>query len=250
MDINLLILTVLLFSSIFQATFGFGSALIALPFLVNLMPLENIAPLLALIALTIAIPIVLQKRKEVKISLISRLLVSAIIGVPLGIYLLTSLSPIVVKIALGITILIASLLGLFALPDDWKISSKAAYPFGFVSGVLGGAYNLSGTPLVLFMNLSNLDTQSFRASMHLFSVVLNIVVVFGYIVSGNFATDILRLYLFSLPIVLISVILGNYLSGRFKSERYRRIIYSLLLVSGSFLIYSSLAALTLDRFLT
>lgn len=234
-----LILLVLLFSSIFQATFGFGIALIALPFLVNLTPLENIAPLLALLSLTIAFPIVIQKRREVNISLIKRLLISAIVGVPLGIYLLTSLDPKVVKIALGCTVLVASLLGLFALPKDWKISPAAAYPFGFAAGVLGGAYSLSGTPLVLFMNLTNVDAQVFRVSMHTFSVSLNIFVVLGYVLSGNFSPEVLRLYLFALPIVVLSVVSSHYLSGRFGSERYRNIIYGLLLVSASFLIYGS-----------
>ena len=239
---DVFVLLVLLFSSIFQATFGFGIALIALPFLVNLMPLENIAPLLALVSLTIALPIVVQKRREVNVGLIKRLLVSAVVGVPLGIYLLTSLDPKIVKVALGCTVLVASLLGLFALPKDWKISPGAAYPFGFTAGVLGGAYNLSGTPLVLFMNLSHLDTQAFRASLHFFSVSLNVFVVFGYVVSGNFAPEILRFYLFSVPIVAFSLFSGNYLAKRFRSERYRTVIYGLLLVSASFLIYGSVTA--------
>jgi len=233
------VLGVLLLAGTFQAVFGFGSALIAVPLLLNLVEPETIAPLLALFSLTIAVPTVSSIRGEVQFGRVSRLLVGAAVGVPFGVYLSTTANPDDVKILVGITIFLASLVGLFGVPEGWSVNKNAGYPFGLLAGVLGGAYNLSGPPLVLFVSFSNMNTQAFRATMHFVSIVLNVLVVGWYIWSENFPIEILQVYLLSLPVLVFNVVAGGYLSTKFDGEKYKSLIFVTLLVSAVVLIYTA-----------
>ena len=79
-----------------------------------------------------------------------RLMAATIPGIPLGVLLLKGPYENAGKIILAIVIIGFSLFCLFR-PKLYALRHKyAAYPFGFLAGILGGAYNSNGPPVVIY----------------------------------------------------------------------------------------------------
>ena len=88
-----------------QCTFGFGNALMAMPLLAFLVPLSFATPLVALVSMTVTVGIVAADWRHMEFGAAARLVIGAVFGIPLGIWLLTSLDERIVKGVLAVVIL-------------------------------------------------------------------------------------------------------------------------------------------------
>src|SRR5262249_45542153 len=145
-----LILAVIFVATVIRSAFGFGEALIAVPLLALVIPVEVAAPLAVLVSITVAIVIVLQDWQKVHLRTTGWLVLSTLFGIPVGVLLLLIAPEAVVKVILAVVIIMFSSYCLasrapFELKDD-----KFAWLFGFLAGILGGAYGMNGPPLVVY----------------------------------------------------------------------------------------------------
>ena len=81
-------LTILAFSTTIRAVFGFGDALIAMPLLAIVLGLKTATPLVALVSFTIAVVMLFSTWRNLKVGSASRLIISTLVGIPVGILLL------------------------------------------------------------------------------------------------------------------------------------------------------------------
>ena len=153
---------VLMLACTVQSAFGFGLALIAVPLLSTALPLPLVTPLLALLSMSLGGSVAWRARAAVRVGLLWRLLVGAALGVPAGIVLI---------------VVLAAVHDLLGYGGRVRLPSWAIWPFGVVTGVLGGAWNLMGPPLVLFLQWSGLDPSVFRATLHAFAFAINALIV-------------------------------------------------------------------------
>ena len=68
MDFNLYILpvlSILFLATLVRSTFGFGEALVAMPLLVNIVDFKTATPLVAMIACTISVAIIIFNRHNI-----------------------------------------------------------------------------------------------------------------------------------------------------------------------------------------
>src|SRR5205807_2407893 len=145
--ITVLVLFVIFFATVIRSAFGFGEALIAVPLLALLIPVEEAVPLATLISITIAAIVLIQDWQKVHLRSATVLVLSTLFGIPLGLLLLTTVAETVVK-----AILAVSIIGFawFCLAGRGKVelqNDKLAWLFGFVAGIFGGAYGMNGPPL-------------------------------------------------------------------------------------------------------
>jgi uncharacterized membrane protein YfcA len=84
------IVTILFVSTLTRSTLGFGDALIAMPLLVVTISVQIATPLVAMMGFTIAITILSRNWRDVDIKAAWRLIVSSLVGIPVGILLLKS----------------------------------------------------------------------------------------------------------------------------------------------------------------
>ena len=120
-------------------------------------------------------------------------------------------------------------------------NANYALVFGFVSGVFGGAYNISGPPVVLYGTLAGWYSNQFRATIQAYSLLTNAFALLGYWIAGHLTREVLIYWGCSLPIVAITIWLGNRIHRAIPSERYTVIVKVLLLVLGVRLLYTSIA---------
>lgn len=232
MPINTLIgvLSILFVSTLVQATFSFGGALIALPLLAFVIAIPQATPLMTMLSVTIALTIIIKNRRDIQVSNAWRLIVSACVGIPLGILFLGQVDGRLLKIVLAATVIVFTIINLFSFKTLRISNHNYAFGFGFVSGILGGAYNISGPPVVLYGTLSNWSPARFRATIQSYAFFTNMFAIAGHAVAGNITKDVLTYYVFALPIVALSIWLGNLIHAKIPAEKYTLVVKLLLLV--------------------
>ena len=228
----LLALLVLFISTFVRSAIGFGDALVAMPLLAMLFGIRTATPLVAFVASTIALTILLTDWRRVELRAAWRLILTSLLGIPFGLVLLKVAPEPLVKSILGALLVLYSLYGLFAPRLPFVGSENLAYLFGFISGLLGGAYNTNGPPVVIYGALRRWPPEHFRATLQGCFFVTGLLILAGHGLAGLWTTFVFKLYLSSLPLVLLAVYVGGKLHRRIPKESFSRIVYAFLLVVG------------------
>jgi uncharacterized membrane protein YfcA len=224
------VLCTLFVSTLVQATFSFGGALIALPLLAFVISIKEATPLMTILSCTIALTIIIKNRRDIQVSNAWRLIVSACVGIPLGIVFLGQVDGRILKIVLAATVIVFTIVNLFSFKALRVSNHNYAFGFGFFSGIFGGAYNISGPPVVLYGTLSDWSPARFRATIQSYAFFTNIFAIGGHAVAGNITKDVLTYYISALPIVALSIWLGNLIHTKIPAEKYMLVVKLLLLV--------------------
>ena len=215
-----------------QSLSGFGFSLVAMPLLVQLVGIRVAAPLVAASALTLNIINTIRWRASIDVSEIKRLGVWMVLGIPLGIWGIFALNETIVKTGLGILLVSYALFALFKPDQLPTISRRWAYPAGFLAGVLGGAYNTSGPPLILYGSLRNWPHRRFRAVLQsLFGFAASLIVL-GHISMGHYTRPVLMQTLAALPALLLGILTGAMLDRHIKPHHLARWITLATLLLG------------------
>src|SRR6185295_11826640 len=98
----ILVVAVFFCATLVRSAFGFGEALIAVPLLAFVLPVEVVAPVAALVSITVAAVVVAQDWRHVHLRSAAWLVFFTLLGIPLGLLLLRSVSEPVVKGTLGL----------------------------------------------------------------------------------------------------------------------------------------------------
>src|ERR1051326_1058771 len=141
------VLAVIFAATLIRSAFGFGEALVAVPLLALLMPVEVAAPVAVLVSITVAFIVVVQDWRKVHVRSAGGLVLSTLFGIPLGLLLLKAVAEPVVKGVLAAVIIAFSAQSLVSSNNRELKNDRFAWLFGFSAGVLGGAYGMNGPPL-------------------------------------------------------------------------------------------------------
>lgn len=232
----LLVLTVLYVATVIRSAFGFGEALIAVPLLAFVIPVEVATPLAGLISITVALVVVVQDWRQIHIRAAAWLIFFSLFGLPIGIWLLTSADETLIK-----TVLAAAIIG-FALycllsgtPMELK-DDRWAWPFGFLSGILGGAYAMNGPPLVIYGAMRRWSPEYLRATLQGYFLPASMLSMILFWRAGLWTWQVTEYYFVSLPVVVAAILSGRWLNRRLKGRRYFTYIHAGLLVVGLLLL--------------
>jgi hypothetical protein len=219
----------LFLASFVRSTFGFGDALIAMPLLAFFINIKTAAPIVAFMSSIIAIYILIGNYKKIRFKAIWQLIIFSIIGIPIGILYLEGAAENLIKIILGIVLILFSTYKLFK-PDLLNLNTdKYGWIAGSIAGILGGAYNTNGPPIIIYGSMRKWKPGEFRAILQGIFFPTNIFIVAGHGIAGNWTNEILTTTLIALPFVIISTILGGILNKKISSERFVRFIYIMLI---------------------
>lgn len=233
-----IVLGILFLSTAVRCTLGFGDALIAMPLLATVVGLEISVPLVALCSLTSATIVVATAWRDTDWSVVRRLFLGAVVGIPIGAHALTALPEVWMVRGLGVVLVLFAAYALLrpelpAIEDD-----RAATPFGFLAGALGGAYNTGGPPLLILGSCRpDWDPIRFRASLMGYFLPANLLICLIHTANGLMTGDVLGLYLGALPLVLLAVALGSWLNGRIPNgPSFRRGLQGIIGLLGVWLL--------------
>jgi len=241
-SLTLHVAVVLFCATFVRSALGFGEALIAVPLLALALPVETAAPVAVLVSITVAAIIVAQDWRHVQVSTAVWLVLSSMIGIPLGLLVLRSVSEPVVKGALGVIVggfATAALLnrGSYELKDD-----RLVWLFGVAAGVLGGAYGMNGPPLVVYGALRRWSPAHFRATLQGYFLPASMMGMVGYWTAGLWTPSVTRYYVVSLPAVVLAIAVGRYTGRRIDAQRFLVYVNVGLLVIGAILLLQAVTS--------
>ena len=231
---------VLFLATIIRSAFGFGEALVAVPLLALILPIDVAAPVAVLVSITVALIVVVQDWQDVHAGSAGRLVLATLVGIPLGLLLLKLVSGPIVKAALAVIIISFSSWFLTgrrraALPND-----RLSWLFGFCAGVLGGAYGMNGPPLALYGSLRGWSPKHFRATLQGYFLPASLIGMTGYWLAGYWTAAVSRFYLWSVPGVLVAVFVGRAINHRMHAGRFLQFVHGGLIVIGLVLLWQAL----------
>jgi uncharacterized membrane protein YfcA len=236
LDIGVVLALAILFAAcLFHATFGFGTASVAMPLLVLVVGLPTATALVGLVTVTIIGILLARDWRGIELAAASQLLLATAVGIPLGLIGVKYAPEQIMRVVLGCVLMTFSLYSLSrpALP---QVSGRGwAYGFGFVAGVLGGAYNTNAPPAVLYGAMRDWDARRFRATLQGYFLPAAVLIAVGHGLSGLWNATVLTLYLFALPVVVLAIPVGRWISRRIPVARFQRLVFAALAVLAGLL---------------
>lgn len=224
-----------------RSALGFGDAVLAMPLLAMAVGLKTASPLVAFIGPTISILILARSWRRVEYKTAGRLVAATLLGIPFGVYGLARLPEAPLKIALGLIILFYGAFGL-ARPQAKLKNEKAWMPWalGASAGVLGGAYNTNGPPIVAYGMLRGWPPESFRATLQGYFLPTGLAILAGHGLAGLWTGEVLRSYVLALPAIVLGVFLGGLLHRKLSHAVFARLAYALFAAMGALLVIHQL----------
>ena len=234
--LSALVLLIIFISTLIRSTFGFGNALIAMPLLILILGTKTAAPLVALVGIVIALVMLLREWQEVDFKAAFYLILSTLAGIPLGLFFLKSTPEGIVKMILGLVLIGFGLYNLSGLQLPSLKRGTMVFPFGLLAGILGGAYNANGPPVVIYGVMRGWGKEKFRATLQGYFLISSALIVSGHGISGLWTRSVLVYFLASIPIVVLAVLLGDWMVQKISGEHFNRAI-NLFLVAAGFLMF-------------
>jgi uncharacterized membrane protein YfcA len=215
-----------------RSAIGFGDALLAMPLLGMIMSLRTATPLVALTGFIISSMIIIFDQDSIDLKSAWRLIISTIIGVPFGLFLLQYAPEKTVKMGLGIILILYGLYNLVSPKFPQLRHERYAVFFGLVAGVLGGAYNINGLPIAVYGVMRRWSASYFRATMQCYFLFSGIATIAGHGFAGLWTPQVWRLFLWSIPSILIGIYVGGKINRLIPQPMFNRLIFSLLIIVG------------------
>lgn len=229
-----LIPVIIFCGALIYGTFGFGDALFSMPFISMLIGVKTATPLMTLNGCTLATFLFIKHYKEIDWKSAGKLIVASFFGIPIGIYFLKNGNEHFIKITLGIIIISVSVYNLFIKKEKvlTTINPNLVYVFGFIGGILGGAFNTGGPPVAIFGTLSGWSQMQFIGTLQGYFLPNDIFILAGQYISGLLNKTVFHYYIISLPFLLVALVIGNKLRRKIPAEKFNVYIFILLLFIG------------------
>lgn len=234
---DLVVVSLILFGgTLIRSTFGFGDALFAMPLMSLVIGLSTATPVMGLVSLMIAVVALIPSRRHLDMAAVKRLLIGSMAGIPVGVLLLKRVDEQLLRTGLGGFVVVFGLymLGSPRMPE--LRDHRWAFPFGFLSGCLGGAYNIGGPAIVLYGAMRRWPPARFRATLHGGFLPASIVIALMQGLGGLWTGRVWTLFGFSLPSLGAAMLLGEKLARRTDADRFERYLSIVLVALGLLLI--------------
>ena len=228
----LIVAITMLASALTQTLTGFGSALVAMSILPSLLGITVASPLVALMAITLESILLLRLRGSFNFKAVWRLSLAALVGIPIGIMLARSNNEDLVLTVLGLVLIGYSLYALLSPRLPELKHPVWAFVFGFIGGILSGAYNVAGPAAVIYGDCRRWRPDEFRSNLQAFFLINDCFVLINHGLAGNLQPIVWSYYLVALPAILIGIFFGLKLDRRINPDTFRKLVQVLLIIMG------------------
>ncbi len=210
---------------------GFGSALIFVPLASMAIGPQAAAPLLLIIDGVTAAGLIPNAWRHADRRDVGTISVGGLAGVPLGAFVLIKSDPLVIRWA--IAVLGALLLGL--LISGWRFRGRPTTAMtvgvGGVAGVLSGAAQVGGPPIVAYWLSRSLAAETVRANIVLYFAITTVVSGVTYFAGGLLTVSVVGLAVITGPIYGLGLFIGSRMFRLASADTFRRMCFALIAVA-------------------
>jgi uncharacterized membrane protein YfcA len=213
-----------------QSVSGFGSALVAVPLLSVLAGPRTAVVTITALSIAMTALATVRERRHVQWRVAGTLAAAGLIGMPVGLVLLTSLGAraltlVIAALVLVVTVMLAR--GWSAHPGPWARRSA-----GVLSGAMLTSTGMNGPPLVITLQALRLRSDAFRATLQAVFCAQDVAAVAGFVAVGQLNRTVLVAVAAGLPGLPLGWLLGDRVFTRIDQDVFRRVVLGMLVVSA------------------
>ena len=219
-------------ASLVQSLTGFGFALVAVSLLPFFMDLQLAVTLVIAVGMMSNIALWWYHRDSFEWSRIIHLATAALATIPIGVVGLHYVPEHLALQMLGVMVLAYVVYSWLQLSLPELTGRSWAYAFGAASGVLTGAFNIGGPPIVIYGNCNQWSPQEFKGNLPGVFCVLSMAAIATHLWQGDFSGDLFTQVGYATPFFVAGLGLGIWLSKYIDANSFRQAVLVLLSVIG------------------
>lgn len=232
-----LVLAIVGFAVLVRSVWGFGDGMLALPMLTLVIGLDQAAPLMALLSAVIAVRLLQEQPQLVDKIGIARLVLGALFGVPLGLYVLIGLPVVWAHAVLGVLLTAFASWSLAGRKPAGKNEPKRLHgwwldvAFGVLAGACSAAFDIAGPPMLIYAAARGWSPDELRVNLQAVFLPLSLLTLGGHAIAGLWTREVVTLAMMALPIVVLGLLFGPRLRTRIERAG-EWVVYLLILTFG------------------
>lgn len=219
--------------SVFGLT-GFGAAMVAVPVLVQVLPLQFAVPLVMLLDLVSTALVGVRNRSRVSLREFGRLSPFLLLGVFIGATALASVDAKWLLVGLGVFVIAMAVRSLLsATADKRPLGGGWAVPAGVGGGIFSALFGTGGPIYTMYLSRRLPDVDDFRATISAVIFLSGIVRLAAFGATGLLQQEgLLWTAAAALPFSLGGTALGTWLRRRISAEAVKRLLLVFLTLGG------------------
>ncbi len=228
--------TVLL-AALLQAATGIGFGVIAGPIVLMIINQGSAIQMTILLSLLVCLLLVPSLYRKADKTLLNRMLIGTVVGLPLGVYGFLQVSVDVLKLVAALSVLLMAGFVARHLGRDVSASRKISHKWrdigvGVVSGVMSVTLAMPGPAPAAHMSALRYTKEMIRATaLVLFAFSYSAAISFQAAVVGV-SLQTLSDTAMLLPATLVGVYLGRKATGRIREQTFRTVIVAVLVATA------------------
>lgn len=263
MSIGTIILfaTFVMMAYFIEGIIGFGGTIIALPLASAVVGMKLAVPVLTIVVFFASVVIAIRDFKFIDKKQFVKITSLMVLGLPVGMWLFSSLPERPLKIVLSIFMIFIGAKGLKAslftnkakiienhgLEDeiaenssvgggDLRVKKRLSDITIFLGGIVHGAFTCGGPFVVVYATENIKDKSSFRATLCTLWAVLNGIMIVINIFAGDITGQVVLLSAWTIPFIILSVVVSNMVHKIISGDSFTIYVYGALIISGILMI--------------
>jgi len=223
---------IIFFGSLSQSLTGFGAGLVTMAFLPRFLGIRLASPVVALVNLALEAILMIRFRQAFQFHTVWPMIVASAIMIPLGVWGLSRLNEVFVTRILGLVMIGYSLWEFFGLRLPELSSRYWGVLAGGLGGLLGGAYNTGGPPVIIYGNCQRWPPAEFKANLTGYFIINSVLICTNHALNGHFSKLVMSYFLIAIPALLSGVLVGFRLEYKINPQLFRKVILIILFIMG------------------
>jgi len=232
-------LAAVLTAAVIRGYSGFGFAMVAVTGMSLVMPPTLAVPVVLILDVAASIQLLPQVWRDISWVSLRCLFVGSVAAIPLGVFLLSSLPEVPMRVGISILVLATAIL----LARGFALKRMPGWSFtlgvGVLCGIFNGAAAIGGPPAVLFYLSSPAGVSVSRASMIVYFLGIDLVTL--AMAAHRQLVTVQTLYLAGACLIplIAGIALGSRIFQRIDEALFRRnVIYLLIALASAGLLRS------------
>lgn len=227
----LAVIVIICIAAVLQSISGFGFSLLAMPLLSIFVDVQDAVVIATLCGIFTNAVHLRKDFQLVERSIARRISLSALIGMPLGVVVLSVFSATHMRAIIGavIVVLVFLMMRNFILKTE---NTNVDIVLGAFSGLLATSVSTNGPPLVFLLQSKQLDPWRLRATLAYVFTISGCASFIVLMIAGKGSIEAFQYAMLSLPAMYLGTVVGRKARLRVTQEAFKRLMYVLLLATA------------------
>lgn len=218
-------------ASFVRGVSGFGFALVLVPVLLLFVDPRDVVVTSLSLGFAGQIVLLIYSFKKVDLKRILPMAGSSLLGIPVGVWIISVISPNTLKLVIAVVILCSAVLLACGYRKSITNERVSGGVVGFVSGILASSTSLGGPPVVLFMHNQDWPKEAIYPSLAAYFGFVMVFSLMALLISGNVTTGNITTSLTFLPAMLLGILTGLFFFRRVSHRFFR--LFSMIVIIGA-----------------